>query len=101
MRKAVRDPLSALPGLMKRILGAEEFGYAGQKRKSLSCQQRGRTILAVETGELGLVLKELQLARCTGHVKVYDALGARSKLRRQDPLRSLGIMPDFDANGIR
>src|SRR5215468_5626047 len=98
MRKAVRDPLPALPDLMKRILSAEEFGHAGQKRKSLSCQQRGRTVLAVETGELGLVLKELKLAGRTRHMKVYDALGARGKLGRQDPLRGLGIMPDFDAN---
>src|SRR5215467_1718314 len=91
MRQAVGDPLAAFSGLVKWILGAEKLGHTGQKRKALSCQQGSGAVLAIEAGELRLVIEEFQLAGCASHMKINDALGARSELRRQNRQRGLGI----------
>ena len=80
----VRYPLAALSCLMEWILRAQQLGHAADEGKPLARQKRRGTILAVELGQIGLVVEKLQLAGRARHMQVNHPLGAAGKLRRQD-----------------
>src|ERR1700727_79842 len=82
--QAVRYPLAALPCLMEGVLRAQQLRDTADKSKPFARQKRSGTLLTVEPGQIGLVIEELQLAGCAGHVQVNNPLGAAGKLRRQD-----------------
>ena len=100
VRQTVRNPLAALARLMKWILRAEKLWYTGEEGKALSGQEGSRTILTIELGKLRLVLEELQLAGCASHMKIYDTLGMRGELWRQDSQRCFGITPQVEPNRV-
>ena len=83
MRQAVGNPVTALSNPVKRILRSQKFGNAADECETLARQKRRRTILAIESLQIGLVLKQFQLAWCPGHVQINDPPRLGGKLRRQ------------------
>jgi hypothetical protein len=47
-----------------------------------ACEERGRAIAAVESGEVGFRIEEFELAGAASHVEVDDAFGAGGEVWR-------------------
>ena len=76
--------MAALACLMERILRSQKLGDAVNESETLACEERGRTVLAIQAREFGLMFKKFQLARRAGHVEINHASRFGSELRRQD-----------------
>src|SRR5689334_13306235 len=74
MRKMFTHPGTALTILREAGLRSQHLGYASDKSKSFSLEQRRRTILSIEFHQFGLVIKKLQLRRCSRHVQINNTL---------------------------
>ena len=73
-------PRLAVPGELE--LRAQQLGIRIDERRAVALEQLGRGQLAVEPGELGLVVEELQVARAAGHEQEDHPLGLGGEMGR-------------------
>ena len=77
----VAHPHAGLAIAGKGARGTHELGDAGREGKAAAFENGVGAVLAAAFDQLGLVVKEVQVGRRTGHVEVDDALGLGRKVR--------------------
>src|SRR5262249_30298955 len=74
---------TALPRLVKRVHRPQELGDTRYESEALALEEGGRAVPAIESGQLRLVVEQLELARRTRHVQINDPPDSGRELRRQ------------------
>ena len=80
--ETVTEPLAALAVLLEGVLVSEHFWDALDEGELFACEERGWAIAAVESGEVGFMIEEFELAGAACHVEVDDAFGAGGEVGR-------------------
>ena len=75
VREQLRKLSAALTVFGEFELRSEQFGVWIDKCRAVSLQQLRRRKCSVELGQLGLIIKQFQVAGSTGHEKKNDSLG--------------------------
>ena len=92
MWQAVGEPSAGLAVLLEGELRAQHFWHTLDEGKLLALEEFLGAILAIEFGQIRLVVEQLVLRWRTGHVQVDHALGRGWKLRQHRGQR-LGRIP--------
>src|SRR5262249_52991358 len=100
VRKTVGDPLSTLPGLMKRVLRSEQLGHAADERETFAGQERSGTILPIKPLQFWFMFKQLEWAGRPRHVQINHATYFRWELRGKRRKGSSGIAVEIKGGGF-
>jgi hypothetical protein len=88
LRPNLRDHLTALTPWLERMLRRKTIQLLSlQLRNLLTLGDRFGHRLTMHLGQLGLVVKRLQMRHPTGHVQPYNPLGPRRMMQRLEDTR--------------